>query len=197
MIKQQILEWFRDNPNEESRFNFSGLKEGIVIDAGAYIGEWTERMRLSYPDCEYHLFEPVERFYKVCKEKFSDVDDVEVFQKALGSQDKSIKIQMLNDGSKMADFGEPSLMEDVDTYIRQKSISEVELLKLNIEGGEYDVIDRLAKIKQLKNIKRILVQFHNFYPNAETRLLSCREALSKTHNNVWNYDFVWEYWEKK
>ena len=42
----------------------------------------------------------------------------------------------------------------------------------------------------------IQVQFHNFIPDAENLRNRLQEKLLKTHKLTYNFDFVWENWQK-
>ena len=43
-------------------------------------------------------------------------------------------------------------------YIKGK----IDLLKINIEGGEYEVLENLIENDLIKNIDNIQIQFHDF-----------------------------------
>ena len=49
---------------------------------------------------------------------------------------------------------------DIVEFVDSEKITEIDLLKINIEGGEYDVIPRLLDTKMINKIKYIQIQFH-------------------------------------
>src|SRR5919205_223063 len=57
--------------------------------------------------------------------------------------------------------------------------SENEMMKINIEGGEYDLLEHLIDSGFVKNIKDIQVQFHDFVPDAEPRMSRIQRELEK------------------
>ncbi len=73
----------------------------------------------------------------------------------------------------------------------------VDLMKLNIEGAEFDLLDRLIAKKLHKKVTDIQIQFHKIDDKSEERRNKIREKLSKTHDCTWNYPFVWENWKLK
>jgi len=77
----------------------------------------------------------------------------------------------------------------------EQKIDKVSLMKINIEGSEYDLLERLINKSYHKKIDNILVQFHNISVDSEKRLLQIRDELSKTHKSTFCYNFVWENWE--
>jgi hypothetical protein len=68
-------------------------------------------------------------------------------------------------------------------------------LKLNIEGAEYDVLDRLATAGVLPRIRSLVIQFHRVVPESDRRRDMIQAKLAQTHHLVFDYPFVWERWE--
>jgi hypothetical protein len=67
-------------------------------------------------------------------------------------------------------------------------------MKINIEGGEFDLLPAAIDSGLIERIKFIQVQFHQFIPNAIENRLQIHKALEKSHRQMWCYDFVWESW---
>lgn len=70
-------------------------------------------------------------------------------------------------------------------------------MKINIEGGEYQVIPALIDSGFIKNIRDIQVQFHDFIENAMAQRSEIRNRLKETHYLTYDYLFVWENWRLK
>ena len=68
-------------------------------------------------------------------------------------------------------------------------------MKVNIEGGEYDLLEGLIENGLTARIRNIQVQFHDFVPNAYERMKNIQLSLSKTHKITYQFEFVWENWE--
>ena len=77
------------------------------------------------------------------------------------------------------------------------NIERIDLMKINIEGGEYDLLEHLIKTGWIDKIINIQVQFHDFVENAEARMLAIQNDLAKTHELTYQYKFVWENWRLK
>ena len=73
----------------------------------------------------------------------------------------------------------------------------VALMKINIEGGEYDLLDRMIETGLVESIDNLQVQFHNFTVDAKRRMERIQEALQRTHTLNYQYRFVWENWVRK
>ena len=70
-------------------------------------------------------------------------------------------------------------------------------MKINIEGGEYDLLEHLIETGFVKNIFDLQIQFHDFIPNARGRMENIQKKLKKTHKLSYQYEFVWESWKLK
>lgn len=82
---------------------------------------------------------------------------------------------------------------DIAEYIT----SEVALCKINIEGGEYELLGYIIDRGLIKNIKNLQVQFHYVAGvDCETLYNKLAEKLSLTHKQTWGVPFVWENWER-
>ena len=73
----------------------------------------------------------------------------------------------------------------------------VDLLALNCEGSEYNILDRLIETGAISKVRQLLVQFHAFYTDAETRRDAIRQRLAETHAEGFSYPYCWEFWRRK
>ncbi len=99
-----------------------------------------------------------------------------------------------------------SSSEEGQEFIQLRKFSEVveglgiqtiDLIKLNIEGGEFPVLNDMISSGCLSKVKRLVIQFHDFYPNAEVEREAIRNDLRKTHRELWCEYFLWECWERQ
>ena len=75
-------------------------------------------------------------------------------------------------------------------------IKNIDLIKVNIEGGEYPLLKHIVNRNELGIIDEYQIQFHNFIEGAETKRNFLITELRKTHKRTWCYKFVWENWKK-
>lgn len=88
-------------------------------------------------------------------------------------------------------------VRDVCSVFEQLDVPSIDLLKLNVEGAEYEILTRLHRGDALAKIKFIQVQFHPF-PADYLRLYSdCCSFLQESHEVQYQYPFVWESWKRK
>ena len=70
-------------------------------------------------------------------------------------------------------------LKDIFEFMNEKSIKNLDLIKINIEGGEYQVLNRLIDTNLVKNIKNILVQFHDIDSSSKSERDLIRKKIKK------------------
>jgi hypothetical protein len=96
---------------------------------------------------------------------------------------------------KEASSKETVQFEDVVDFFNEHKIDNVDLMKINIEGGEYELLPRLIDAGLIKQIKNLQIQFHRIGKNSEKDMVLIQAELSKTHTCVYRYKFLWESWK--
>lgn len=165
----------------------------LVLDVGAYDGEFTALMRRDW-DARVIAFEPIPSFASALSAQFSGDEFVSVVPEALGGANGRIQISLSDDGSSAWVTGIETVdvpLRDVSEVIGDESVA---LLKINAEGAEFDVLDRLLQTGQIRQVGTIQVQFHRFVPRAAARRRAIRRKLKATHRCAWNVPWVWERW---
>ncbi len=192
--------WFEVQGDTTLRLNYSLNSDAVVFDLGGYVGEFAEAIYTKYQPTIY-VFEPVPAFYNKIVEKFASNTKVNVYNFGLAEQDKTLEIGLLDNSSStfVASKNRQTVhLKSIVAFIKTNAISRVDLIKINIEGGEYDVLEALIAANLLHLFKDIQVQFHDFViPNAKARMEEIQTALSKTHTLTYQYEFVWENWTLK
>jgi len=191
-----LRNWFRDRGDETLRLDYPLTDKSIVIDAGGYEGGWAAKIAEKF-DCTIYIFEPVHVFTEQIRSRFIDNPKIHVYELALGAADGYAEIHLANDGSSVHTSGgdtEPIHVVDASQFFQDLDLSKIDLMKINIEGGEYDLLPNLIRSKYVQLIRDIQVQFHDFVPEAAEKAETIRESLRLTHDLVWQYPFVWESW---
>ncbi len=188
--------WKKDNM-ESRRYDFASVgSSSVVFDIGGFEGGWAERIVGKF-GCRVHIFEPHPRFADSLSHKFEDDDRVTVHPFALGSADGALGLSDAGDASSAVSGAQASVMGrvvDVAKFMKQFPEHQIALAKINIEGGEYDLLPALIDSGYITRFHTLQVQFHLF----GREYISQREAiisrLAETHRCEWSYDFVWEQW---
>jgi FkbM family methyltransferase len=177
--------------------------DSIVIDVGGYIGDFSSRVFEKYQPHIY-CFEVDAGYVKCIAERFQANPKIHCFDFGLSNKNASLELIQKGMGSTLyADAGEAPgdgnivRVRDVVEVFNELKLDKIDLLKLNIEGGEYDVLERLIEANRLKDVVCLMVQFHEWLNGAYWRRYRIRKALRKTHRLVWDYPFVWEQWVRR
>lgn len=175
------------------------LPRDVVLDIGGYHGDWAEAMAARYA-VNVHVFEPHPRFASMIEKRFSGREDVVPHAFAIGSMDAELLLSDDENASSAMVTDGPiakGVVRDVATVFDELQLERVAAAKINIEGGEYDLLPALISADLVDRFDRITVQFHKFNEGDAKRRDDIRVALSETHDCVWCYPFIWEEWHRK
>jgi FkbM family methyltransferase len=186
-----------DNVKFNYRYDYPLNKDSIVIDAGGYLGDWAERIFNLYGS-KIFVFEPVEEYCDEIEKKLNN-DKVKVFRFGLADKDYSEDIFLEGDASSVYRGKGKKVtvhFRDIVKVLEELDISNIDLIKMNIEGGEYNLLQRMIDEDLIKICKDLQIQFHHFYPNSEELRSKIRVELLKTHKTTYDYKFCFENYRK-
>jgi len=192
--------WFEANGDQTLRLNYDLNENSIVFDLGGYKGEFASDIYCKYSSTIY-VFEPILDFFNIIQSKFSNSPKVKVFHFGLSDKNEKLKISLTDNSSSVyinSDQFEVIQLSSIIDFINDNNITKVDLIKINIEGGEYEVLEALLANNMISIFTNIQVQFHDFIvDNAKDRMNNIQKELSKTHELTYKYEFVWENWKLK
>ncbi|WP_163835751.1 FkbM family methyltransferase, partial [Pseudomonas viridiflava] len=81
--------------------------------------------------------------------------------------------------------------------IEELGTDKIDLMKINIEGGEFEVLPALIDAQYIYKITNLQIQFHDSIEHAKEKRDRLRDQFKLTHQETWNYEFVWENWKLK
>ncbi len=183
---------------ERSRYLYDLNENSIVFDLGGYKGQWASDIFSQYVPNIY-IFEPVKKYAQDITDRFLHNKKIKVFAFGLSNKEATEDIWIAGDRSStytLKGTKETIEFKSAKNFFATEKITTIDLMKINIEGGEYDLLEHLLETGLVKNIQNIQVQFHDFVPNAEKRMIAIQEKLKKTHHTTYQYPFVWENWKK-
>lgn len=198
--KDEAWNGFYKAGGENIRYEYSGLNKGsIVFDLGGYEGQWASDIYSRFRS-KIYIFEVYTPYYANIKERFRFNDDIKVYNFGLSSTDRVEKIAI--DGFSTSAFKTSAEMAKVQIkkasdFIATEGIVSIDLIKINIEGAEYELLDHLISTGIVKTIGNLQIQFHDFIPNALNAMNGIRNRLSITHAPSYQFDFIWENWKLK
>lgn len=170
------LKQWQDEHLERLRYEYPDIKEHeTVLDIGSYRREWGNAM--------------IEK-YTVKVESFDALDNKAAWK-------FNGKLAM-GGAYYYTSMYEPAVTEywcvDIAPYLQQ----EIAVVKINIEGGEYELLEYIISKGLMKNIRNLQVQFHYIEgKDCERMYQVLAQLLSLTHTLQWRYPFCWESWERK
>lgn len=173
--------------------------DSFVMDIGAYCGDWSAAVHARH-GCRIWMFEPVRQFYEEAKARFAGNSQCRVFHFGLAGKNETARISLSGVASSV--YGGEGAMEtiqlrDIAVFFLEHGIQSVDCMAMNIEGGEFDLLERMIETRLTNRCAELHIQFHRVAPEAERRRAAIREKLAKTHENTLCYPFVWEIWRRK
>jgi len=142
-----------------------GKTFNTVVDVGANIGLWTEYIKHTAKCQKVYSVEPNKDALKILKNTFGS--DVVVVEKALSNKDGQIEFFVDSNNSTVSSVAKINLADEtykVDcisfkSFIQQYDIKKIDLLKVDIETGEYDLLGSMTD-SDLGMIDNILMEYH-------------------------------------
>ena len=196
---RELQRWCRENPAQEKRFEYPLSRDSIVIDLGGYDGQWASDIYSRYR-CSVFVFEAVPAFAEKISHRFEGNSAIRVHPIAIGKESRADRIFLNDRGSSLyvkKDKGIDVQVRDAARLFELCDVAHCQLLKINIEGGEYEVLPRLIESGLIARIDNLQIQFHNFGPSSHSQMETIQSNLIKTHTPTWQYTWVWENWKCK
>ncbi len=155
----------------------------LIIDCGSNIGMSIIYFKFLYPNSRVIGFEPGQETFQVLQSNISDnhLTSVEVINAAVTNYEGEIdffyddsnvgSLRMSTKRERMPKLSRKIRAVRLSNYIN----SEVDFLKLDVEGAELDVIGDLINSGKLSYIKQMIIEYHHhLIPGTDefSRLLS-------------------------
>jgi FkbM family methyltransferase len=199
--KKTISDWWAEGGDDKFRFDYPLTEDSLVVDVGGYDGAWAQLVWDKFK-CNIIILEPVERLYQQIVDKFKDNSKVKVYK--VGAHNTNQEQLITFNANESSMFGAEGNKENIQLvdfveFYKSNINRNIDLLKINIEGGEYELFEHLINNQMLSIADNFQVQFHSCYPipNYSQRKDSISEALKQTHVLTYEFEYVWENWKRK
>ena len=173
---------------------FEVEKGDVVFDVGASLGPFTYSILDKNPSHIYCIEPSVEQFHTLVKNTLtgyvtcinkgiSDKDGIQLLNNVYGLVEKSLEVYTLR----------------FDTFIRKYDIKQIDFLKTDCEGCEYDIFNR-ENIWWIKNnVRKIVGEWHLETPLQKQKFREFRDIYLKLFENyeilsVDKTDIKWDLW---
>ena len=195
----EIKRWFKDKGDSTLRLNYPLGPNSVVWDLGGYKGDFAEAIHKRYGS-KVFLFEPHPEFHSHSETRFTGNPKIVSLMYGLSNKAGWFSLSDSKDASSFALDSNSENKAEVrvaSEVFQALEMQAVDLIKINIEGGEFEVLPDLISSGLISKFNFLQIQFHNFIPDADKKRDDICRALEKTHERMWNYDFVWESWKKR
>jgi FkbM family methyltransferase len=185
---------------EGLRYNFAVEPRGLVMDLGGYRGHFALEI-LKQHECRIWVFEAIPEFAARLSRRLGRIPGVKIYAYGLAGIEQKAVLNLADDATGAFEAKTERQVRvrlrsaaDFLTRARPKSI---DLIKINVEGGEYELLERLMGTPWIGRMQRLQIQFHPFVPGALGRMKALHAGLSRSHRLEWCFPMVWESWVLK
>lgn len=203
MINEMIKEIIR---TEQIRFEQGGGDENylhnvpindgdIVVEVGGFMGVYSEAISKRYL-AKIFVLEPIKKYYDYLCLKFADNPRVTVLNYGLG-KDGHFEFGLSDSGTGLfskSEQKETVLLKSFKSFLTEHNLNKIDVMAINIEGGEYELLEQLLSTDFIHKIKRLYIQFHLIDSESVTKRHKLRELLRKHHSEIFCFPFIWEGW---
>jgi FkbM family methyltransferase len=135
-----------------------------VLDVGGNVGTWTESLLKQSPNATVYIFEPSLINVNCLREKFKAASNVHVVLQALSDRDGEQLLFSDEAGSGIASLHQRDLshfkisyetsekvsLVSFKSFMQREKIEQIDILKLDIEGHEFQVLHSLTSAELAK-----------------------------------------------
>lgn len=186
--------------HEGIRYEYPLTPESVVLDCGGYEGQFAAVIAQRY-DCTVHVLEPVLFHWGKCINTLRDFPKAHIYNFGIGVGVTPHGARFKIKGSMTGLYADGEQGEEDVMLLGGSSILRLigtcDLMKLNIEGGEFGVLAALIDTGDIRRCGNIQVQWHPVVPECERWRESIMEKLSATHELTWDFGWVWQNWRLK
>ncbi len=191
--------WFRDHGDQTHRLDMDLDCDSIIFDVGGFHGNYSMELFEKF-GCEIFIFEPVREFYLILLERFAGSDKIKVFNYGLSDRDENVEFGVSSDASSLflskSEKKQVIKLRNTSEVLKELNITKIDFMKINIEGGEFQLLNCLLESGDIHKVHELHIQFHSFVEGAKEKRKKIIDELKKSFKVTFSYYFVWEGWRK-
>ncbi len=195
-------------------FFTSSKKKRLFIDCGSNLGQGFTFFRKYFPNRLYDfiLLEPNPNCVATLKEKYSNIDNLEIIEAAVWTEKGTLDLFGLvedergskSDGASIVanhntvfyetDNTKATKVSTIDfaALLKSKQSYDEIIIKMDIESSEYDVLEKLIKEDLFDKVSFIFIEFHSqFMVGEEKKITEEREHEIKKYLNASHKLYIW------
>ncbi len=156
---------------------FNNIGPKVVFDIGANLGNYSIKLSKN-PECQIYAFEPSPETVKLLQDNIRQIKNIQIVNLAVSDMITKLKFYDYanRDSSQHATLYKDIIIDchkgqtkeydvyatTIDAFVEEFNIASIDLLKIDVEGNEYKVLQGAKKMLQKKSIKVIQFEFNEF-----------------------------------
>ena len=182
--KNIVSEVILENPYQVANIlNMAGIQNPkAIVDLGGHIGSFAKSTALQFPDAQIFSYEATEENFNLLKKNTENISNINIYNTIVcGSRkpakiwwDKKEKPGGVNTGGTRVIYEGDTLHNDLEDMIpldnikstsleeimEVNNLKQIDYLKMDIEGSEFDVIKAAKESGVLKKVKCMVCELH-------------------------------------
>jgi FkbM family methyltransferase len=193
--EEEYARYKREDPTEEHRVDYPLNEKSLVVDVGGLTGDWAIRVFCRHA-CHIDIYEPHPVLIGKVRINFKGNDKIKIYGFGLGGEYGTLTLygDSFNASIFKNDTGGETKVRIVKASCAFEQYNHIDLLKINVEGAEYGIMNDLLANYDMRKIDNLQIQFHGNVPGYVEKREEIRKELKKTHHMTWNYDYIFENW---
>lgn len=160
-------------------------EDPVIVDLGAHIGLTVIYFKMLFPKARVIAFEPISSNYELLQKNIAEnqLDDIETYQVVVAPKSGILRIQepvgegAWKSGAGIIPKGWKGIQTNQEIKVEAVGIQElleqkIDIMKMDIEGMEYEVIRNMGP--NIRNIKNLMIEVH---PRKDHRIEEIQKIL--------------------
>lgn len=139
----------------------------IIIDLGAHVGLTSIYFSLKYPNAKIWSVEASKENYELLTINTSSFPNITCINAAAYPEDGTVNFgnNEISYNQSISDSGLPTTALSVMTLMKNYNLKEIDLMKIDIEGGEIALLSK--NNSWLATVKNIVIELHTPYESSD------------------------------
>ena len=146
------------------------INKPVIFDVGAHIGNFSLASNVFYKNSQIYSFEPVKNTFDILSKNTSEYENMKIFNIAIGEENKKDVIFFSDLEKDRSSFFKDNIINQenlktqeieiktLSSITKENNISYIDILKIDVEGFEYEAIEGASDI--LNRVKFIIIENH-------------------------------------
>jgi len=157
-----------------------------IIDIGGHIGSFSIFANYKFPQSKIYAFEPYQQSYDIFQKNIEKrFLNIQVENCAISDSDNKTGGRFLFDDKYENNLSANKIVWDgstsnfttktLKTVCKENNLNKIDLLKLDVEGAEYEILPSIIQTGIIKNIGCIVMELHKSQDRPLSKILHCFE----------------------